>query len=232
MYGHGGPKPTFHSLIDAEGATDAAQDFNGRHSPVSHRPTLISRMVNAILKKSDYKRWSDPRSFHADWEPRTKRIAALVPDGSRVIEFGAAHRLLERHLDPSCTYVPSDMVDRGPGTIVCDLNQRPLPDLSADVYDVAVLIGVLEYLRDLPSALDWLTTLVPVCVLAYAPAKVRGHSLRAIFETISRLRHGWMNNYLEEEIRSFFRERGFELVRAESWEQQRLFVFSRLSAVA
>jgi len=198
---------------------------------VSQRPTLVSRVLNAFFKKSDYKRWSDPRSFHADWEPRTKKVAALIPKDSRVIEFGAANRHLERYLDPSCSYVPSDMVDRGPGTIVCDLNERPLPDLGANVYDVAVFIGVLEYLRDLPSVLDWLTTYVNVCVLAYAPAQTNGHSVRVILETAARLRHGWMNNYREEDIRSLFRERGFELVRDEDWERQRLFVFSRGSTV-
>src|SRR5262249_34942190 len=118
------------------------------------------RALNALLKKTDRRRWMDPRSLHARWEPRTKIVAALVPDNSRVIEFGAGNRILERYLDPSCTYVPSDMVDRGPGTIVCDLNQRPLPDLGQNVYDVAVLIGVLEYLRDVPSVLDWLTKYV------------------------------------------------------------------------
>jgi hypothetical protein len=185
------------------------------------------RVITTLLKKTDRTRWSDPTSFHADWEPRTKMVAALVPNNSRVIEFGVGNRNLERYLDPSCSYTPSDLVDRGPGTIICDLNQRPLPDLGADVYDVAVLIGVLEYIRDLPSMLDWLTKYVTGCVVAYAPVRAKGYSPRAVFETVARLRHGWMNNYREEEIRSLFRERGFELVGDENWERQRLFAFSR-----
>ena len=79
-----------------------------------------------------------------------------MPNYSRVIEFGAARRALEKYLDPSCVYTASDLVDRGLGTIVCDLNERPLPDLGADAYDVAVLMGVLEYVRDMPSVIDWL----------------------------------------------------------------------------
>jgi hypothetical protein len=150
-----------------------------------------------------------------------------VPKHSRVIEFGAGNRILERYLDASCTYVASDIVDRGPGTVVCDLNRRPLPDLGKSMYDVAVLMGVLEYLRDVPSVLDWLAKLVPVCVVSYACAKANGHSPRALVETVGRLRHGWMNNYRERELRSLFRERGFELVQDESWENQRLLVFSQ-----
>jgi hypothetical protein len=189
------------------------------------------RMITTLLKKTDRRRWADPRSLYASWEPRNKRVAALVPNNSRVIEFGAGKRILERYLDPSCTYVPSDVVDRGPGTIVCDLNQRPLPDLGSDVYDVAVLSGVLEYVRDVPSMLDWLTKYIAVCVLTYAPAKANGYSPRALLERIGRLRHGWMNNYREEELRSLFREQSFELVQEDDWEEQRLFVFSQRPSV-
>ena len=129
------------------------------------------RMITTALKKTDRRRWADPDSLYASWEPRNKQVAALVPKNSRVIEFGAGKRVLERYLDPSCTYVPSDVVDRGPGTILCDLNQRPLPALGSDVYDVAVLSGVLEYVRDVPSMLDWLTKQVAVCVAHVRPRK-------------------------------------------------------------
>jgi len=185
------------------------------------------RVITTLLKTTDRRRWADPRNLYASWDPRNKQLAALVPNNSRVIEFGAGRRILERYLDPSCSYVPFDIIDRGPGTIVCDLNQRPLPDLGANNYDVAVLSGVLEYVRDVPSVLDWLTKYVTVCVLTYAPAKVTGYSPGALLERVGRLRHGWMNSYREEELRSLFRERGFELVDEEDWEEQRLFVFSQ-----
>jgi len=189
------------------------------------------RIIATFFKKTDRRRWADPRNIYASWESRNKELAALVPSNSRVIEFGAGKRTLERYLDPSCSYVPSDIIDRGPGTIVFDLNQRPLPDLGPDAYDVAVFSGVLEYVREVPAVLDWLTKYVTVCVLTYAPAKARGHSPRGLLETIGRLRHGWMNNYREEELRSLFYERDFELVQGKDWEDQRLFVFSRRPSV-
>jgi hypothetical protein len=99
------------------------------------------------------------------------------------------------------------------------------------VYDVAVFSGVLEYVRDVPSMLDWLAKYVPVCVLTYAPARANGHSPRDLIDRVGRLRHGWMNNYREEELGSLFRERGFELAQEEDWEEQRLFVFSRRGLV-
>jgi methyltransferase family protein len=185
------------------------------------------RVIATVLQKTDYGRWADPRSLEAWWEPRTKSAAALVPNHSRVIEFGAGNRILERYLDPSCTYVASDIVDRGPGTIVCDLNERPLPDLGASVYDVAVLMGVLEYIRDVPSVLDWLAKHVPVCVLSYVCAEANRYSLRGMRETAGRLMAGWMNSYRDEELRSLFHERGFVSLREESWGNNRVFVFSQ-----
>jgi Methyltransferase domain len=187
----------------------------------------VLRVIAALRQKTDYRRWAEPRNIYASWETRTRRAAALVPNHSRVIEFGAGKRILERYLDPSCTYVPSDIVDRGPGTIVLDLNRRPLPDLGASTYDAAVLMGVLEYLRDVPSVIDWLAKHVPVCVVSYACARSNGYSLRGMCGTVGRLNHGWMNNYCEEELRSLFRERGFESLREDRWENQRLFVFSQ-----
>ncbi|MFG1930768.1 class I SAM-dependent methyltransferase [Mycobacterium sp. NPDC048908] len=185
------------------------------------------RLTGALRQKTDYDRWADPRSIYASWESRTEMAAALVPNHSRVIEFGAATRVLERFLDPSCTYTASDLVDRGPGTIVCDLNERPLPELGADSYDVAVIMGVLEYVRDVPSVLDWLTNHFPLCVLSYACTRTTGNRLRSRLETIGRLNHGWMNSYCADELRTLFDERGFVLQRDEPWKDQRVFVFSQ-----
>jgi Methyltransferase domain len=187
----------------------------------------VLRSLATVLQKTDYRRWSDASSLEASWKPRTQRAAALVPNGSRVIEFGAGNRNLERYLDPSCTYAASDIVDRGPGTIMCNLNLRPLPDLGTDVYDVAVLLGVLEYLRDVPSVLDWLAEHVHACVLSYVCVKANRHSLRGFWETVNRLQAGWMNNYCDSEIRSLFGERGFVLLQEESFDDNRLFVFSQ-----
>ena len=187
------------------------------------------RVFTTLVKRTDRERWSDPRNIYASWEPRTKMVAALVPNDSRVIEFGAAKRLLEKYLDPSCKYVPSDVVDRGPGTLVCDLNERPLPDLGVGVYDVAVAIGVLEYVRDVPAVLDWLSGYVSRFVVTYACARSNGHSPRALAEKVARLRHGWVNDYREEEFRSLFEQRGYELVHDGNWESQRVFAFLRRS---
>ncbi|AKS36391.1 hypothetical protein AFA91_16840 [Mycolicibacterium goodii] len=186
------------------------------------------RALGALRRKTDYRRWAEPRNIYASWESRSRRAAELIPNGSRVIEFGAAKRVLERHLDPSCTYVPSDIVDRGPGTIVADLNDRPLPDFEPGTYDVAVFMGVLEYIEELPTLVDWLAERFPTCVASYACAPANAHALRAAREKVMRLQHGWMNSYTDGELRSLFTDRGYVCRHEESWENQRMFVFSQL----
>jgi hypothetical protein len=61
------------------------------------------RITGALRQKTDYDRWADPNSIYTSWESRTEMAAALVPNHSRVIEFGAANRVLERHLPTSST---------------------------------------------------------------------------------------------------------------------------------
>lgn len=186
------------------------------------------RKLATILQKTDYRRWSNDSSFDPSWEPRTKRAAELVPIHSRVIEFGAGQRRLEKHLHSSCTYVPSDVIDRGPGTIVCDLNERPLPNLRTGVYDVAVILGVFEYLHNVPEVIDWLAKQVRVCVLSYVCMEVNRFSLRGVRQALGRrLGTRWMNNYSEDQLRSLFQERGFEQLSVETCIGNRLFVFAQ-----
>ena len=128
----------------------------------------------------------------------------MVPKRTRVIEFGAGTRPLERCLDPSCTYVASDLVERGPDTFVCDLNRRPLPDLSRLRPDVAVFAGVLEYVRDVPSVVAWLSGHVRYCVVSYAVARPAG-LVRALAAGARRTYYGYMNSYSEAELVAVFR---------------------------
>ena len=100
-----------------------------------------------------------------EWDRRTRMIANLIPPGSVVLEFGAWTRLLERKLPEGCTYIPSDKYDRGPGTIVCDLN-GDLPDFPQ--VDIIVFGGVLEYIKDVPRLISHLANRCKAFVVSYA----------------------------------------------------------------
>lgn len=145
-------------------------------------------------------------------------MAALVPPGSSVIEFGAGRRILEGALPPGCRYTPSDLVDRGGGTIVCDLNAARLPDF--DHHDVAVFSGVLEYVFDVSRLVSHLATRVNIVVASYATLDRN----RA-----GRRRHGWVNDFTEAEFMSVFESAGFVCDLREAWKTQTIFYFRRSS---
>ena len=178
-----------------------------------------------LLRRSDYRRWTDSRNLETWWDSRTEKIAQLIPKGARVIEFGAGRRQLEKFLDSSCSYVPSDLTNRGPGTIICDLNQRPLPDLRYVEVDVAVFGGVLEYVCDLDSLVDWLSQQFRFCIASYAYVAPGKGAAIGIRQRLDRLYHGYMNHYTEGELVELFHQRGYLCAKEETWDTQRIFQF-------
>lgn len=117
-----------------------------------------------------------------------------------------------------CTYTPSDLVDRGNGTIVCDLNATPLP--SFPYHDVVVLGGVLEYVHDLPRLVRHLAGCCREIVASYAVTDVAGQAGRLI-----RRQHGWVNDLDACQVEALFRNHGFRRAEVLEWKGQRLFRF-------
>ena len=188
---------------------------------------LARGLENRLIHRSDYARWNDPANLEKWWETRTIQLARLIPAGTRVIEFGAGSCRLPAHLDRTCTYFPSDLVVRVPGTIVCDLNQRPLPDLGSLNLDVAVFSGVLEYVVNVPAIVSWLSTQVGVCVVSYDAVDSPYWSLRHARERVRRRYFGYMNDYRPAEFVEVFRRTGFRCISTDRWESQELYLFAR-----
>jgi hypothetical protein len=182
-------------------------------------------LIDRVFQRSDYRRWTKQENLETWWEPRTKRIAEFIPKNSRVIEFGSGRQHLAQYLDPSCIYFPSDLVDRSPGTLICDLNKRPLPDLKSTLRpDVAVFAGVLEYVRDLPAVVEWLSHQVTVCVASYTCAGSEPATVQRVLEVFFRSYYGYLNEYTEKEIIALFRTHGFVCVKKDEWTSQLIFV--------
>jgi hypothetical protein len=123
--------------------------------------------------------------------------------------------------------VPSDLVDRGPGTFICDLNRQPRPNLKPLAPDVAVFIGVLEYIRDLPSLVHWLSQQVHHCAASYDFALTRPRTVRRTLERLQRAYYGYMNTYTEDDLVALFTRASFMCVQKDTWNDQRLFLFKR-----
>jgi hypothetical protein len=184
-----------------------------------------------LLGQTDRARWLDTSNFDGEWEERTQLMARVVPKHTRVIEFGAGKRQLESYLDPTCSYFPSDLVDRGGNTIVLDLNSRPLPNLSHLKLDAAVFAGVLEYISDLDAVVHWLSYQVGMCIASYECASTQPRTVGRFKETLRRTGAGWINTFTEDALVQAFAAGGFILTETHGWyvgdSSERIFVFKR-----
>ena len=173
---------------------------------------------------TDYRRWTGHENLLIWWEPRTREMASLISAGMRVLEFGAGTRVLEKYLPEGCTYIASDLVDRGAGTIICDLNERPLPNLSGVGADVAVFAGVLEYVHDIASLARWLReTGIQQCVLSYDPLPSTGGPRRQLYARLRRCRWGYLNHHTESLLLTLFDTAGFVYVQRKAWSTQVIY---------
>lgn len=133
-----------------------------------------------------------------------------------VIEFGAGKMILKDNLPSGCTYTPSDIVDRGDSTLVCDLNGAELPDLPP--HDIAIFSGVLEYINDVPRLIAHLAPKVHTIIASYAIVETNQRNRRA---------KGWVNDYDAKQFIAIFVTCGYTLEVSEAWHSQMIFKFTR-----
>jgi hypothetical protein len=136
-----------------------------------------------------------------------------VRPGDTVVDLGSGPRALEAHLPAGCRYVPVDIVPRGPGSIVCDLNRDPLPHVQGDV---VIMSGVLEYIHDVHRLLTGAREIAPRAVVSYA-------AVEAFSDINDRRSHGWMNDIQLPSLREGFTAAGWAVVDEQQWQGHRVF---------
>lgn len=181
---------------------------------IRHPFAYVSSLVGWD-RETDLERWQDPENLCESWDERTIMIAGMIPDGSAVIEFGAARLTLPKHLGPLCTYQPVDLVKRSPDTLAFDLNQS-LPVLPRR-YNYAVFSGVLEYVQDFDATFAWLRQYSDRVIFSYGVTDL-------LSDPVTRRRNGWINSYTDSEIRSMAQRSGLAIDAVERWDHQ--FIYS------
>jgi hypothetical protein len=160
---------------------------------------IARRRSIADAARTDFVRWSNPRSLDAAWDGRAERAAAYIPAGSRVLDLGCGAMALERYLAEGCTYQPCDLVARDARTLVCDFNAGDFP-VGFDC-DVVSALGVLEYIADVPAFLAKLRALNVPAILSYSATDRNGPPDRRAL--------GWVNDYTQAEIIALYAAAGF-----------------------
>lgn len=184
---------------------------------IEYIKNVFSTMFYRGVGGSDYHRWSNLSNLSSDWDSRTKQIAFLITPRSSVLEFGAGRMVLRDFLPEGCTYTPSDIVDRGSNTIVCNLNAECLYDFP--YHDVAVFSGVLEYVNDVPSLISHISKIARTVIASYAVTDYKSNKN-------IRLANGWVNDYSLSELENVFLQNGFYCDRVETWNKQKIIVFN------
>jgi hypothetical protein len=184
--------------------------------------TALATAARRKADRSDLRRWSAITSLSPEWDARTIAIAKLIPEHSSVLEFGAGRLVLPKYLSPGCSYTPSDICDRGPGTVICDLNQRPLPVFAR--HDVAVFSGVLEYVNDVHEVIANVGRSCRMVISSYVTAPTG----RGLLMRIKRRRAGWVNDFTSKQFVAVFGRAGFRLVEERHFSGfQWLYCFKR-----
>lgn len=178
--------------------------------------SILATSLRRFLRRSDYSRWRGTEALSEQWDERTRLVAGMIPAQSSVLELGAGRLRLREYLAAGCRYTPSDFVDRGPGTILWDLNAHEWPDLG--IYDVAVFSGVLEYVHDVRRLVSFLGSHVQTIVASYSVFRKGDRAYR-------RRSLGWVNDHSQNELVAIFAEAGFECEAVKSWRDQPVFLF-------
>ncbi|AUC75821.1 hypothetical protein CW732_09065 [Olleya sp. Bg11-27] len=170
------------------------------------------------MKQSDVQRWEKTEALFEDWNQRTNIMAQYIGAHDSVLEFGAAKLALKQFIPETVKYTPSDIVDRGEGTIVCDLNRKPYPEFNRQ--DVIFFSGVLEYVFDIPDLVQFLSTKTNKFIISYC-------TFDSFSSQENRKINGWVNQYTNLEIINIFKENTFELIETKTWRKQNIYVFKK-----
>lgn len=190
---------------------------------IQHVSGIAGHLGRSIRNRSDYSRWSQTDNLREEWDGRTRALAAFIQPGSRIVELGAGRCSLREFLPDNCEYTPSDIVDRGPGTFICDLNKRPLPSLESFAPDIVVMSGVLEYVNDPEQAVQWLASQTKQLALSYRCVPPDLSNRKRLRVWAERSRHGWVNHLEESGLLELFANAGFVCRDRSTWELHTLF---------
>lgn len=144
---------------------------------------------------TDYARWLDPNTFMSIWDKRAKRAAEFIPSGSTVLDLGCGKMGIRGFLPKGCRYIGCDLTPRSEDTVLCDFNRGEFPNNEAGVATVITMLGLLEYITDMPGFFSNLRAHKPRLVIAsYHP--------RDVFK--EKRPEEWLSQLSERELLEFF----------------------------
>jgi hypothetical protein len=180
----------------------AEDAMSNRAPPLPTAERVLETEVLIARKATDVKRWSALDNLATQWDSRAAMAAEWIPAGSRVLDVGCGAMVLGALLKPGCSYFPADVVERGPGCRVVDLNGKDFP---AGEYDWVSFLGVLEYVHDLPWPLKRAAGAAPNLLVTYCTHLGGDVAVRRGL--------GWVNDLTRTEFESALAAAGWTVAR-------------------
>lgn len=129
-----------------------------------------------------------------DWSKERIRVASgWIKAKSKVADLGCGTQVLAKSLHQDCQYTGLDIGNMNSKNVHLDLNKEF--DFH-EFFDVAVLLGVLEYLEDPISTIKRLKEHCNEVIISYVCAKESNSSIKKIRERI-----GVTNHLTESDLR-------------------------------
>ena len=170
------------------------------------KDSVENRLRSVRNQETDLVRWSNPENLEASWEPRSRFAASLIPRRSTVLDIGCGKMMVEKHLHPTCTYIPADVAQRDPRTLLCDINKGEIPNQVDDV-DIVLMLGVIEYVFDLPALLARLAKGRGRIMVTYCDTETGG-----LADLNRRAALGWVNALTRAQLKALFAAAGLRLL--------------------
>lgn len=155
----------------------------------------------AIARKTDKARWSNPAALEQAWDTRALLAANFIPAGARVLDLGCGKMSLRNFLPFGCSYQGCDLVARDGQTIVCDFNKGQFPTEAAAAADIVSLLGVLEYVTDAETFFKQLRSANCDVVLSYCATDLSG--------SVDRASLGWLTHFSFIDLAELIDRHGF-----------------------
>lgn len=158
------------------------------------------RKARVAAGETDRARWESATSYEVFWAHRAAAAARLFRAGEWICDIGCGEQRLRAMLPAGCVYLPADLRQWDAAVEPCDLNAGILPKRHLARCDVAALLGVIEYIYDLPRLFDSLGRWAETMVISYNCSDLAD---------LDRTGFGWVNTLTEQALLACLKQAGF-----------------------
>ena len=157
---------------------------------------------------TDLGRWTDRESYLPFWDARATAVAPLLAGRGWVCDIGCGAQALRSRVAAGVRYLPADLRAWTEDTETCALN-------AVLRCDVAVMLGVLEYIVDPAALLARLSHYAEHLLLTYSAPELWA---------VDRAGFGWVNALGRQPLITMLAANGYHVTATSVFEDRQLVI--------